>query len=335
MASFLVALSVVLLGACDAKREELILRGPTMGTSFSVKYLPEADSDTEALAKRVPQLLAHLDATLSTYQPQSELNQLNNAAVDEAVVVGGELWQVLLIAQRVYAETRGAFDPTVGPLVDLWGFGPVDTGDQIPAQVDIDARLLSVGFNYLEFIPSTQSVRKLRDIRIDLSAIAKGYAAESVATLLHNRGITNFMVEVGGELRLAGVNAHNEFWRIAIEVPSVERGAIQKIIAVSDVGIATSGDYRNYFEKDGVRYSHTIDPRTGRPLTHNLASVTVLADDATYADALATGFMVMGADAALAGAARLNIGVYLLLGGPDGTFIERSSAGFKPYLREN
>jgi thiamine biosynthesis lipoprotein len=307
------------------------MQGQTMGTTYSVKYVDNGKVEESLLVKKIAQLLEYLDSSMSTYQAGSELNALNNAAVGEAIVVSGELWQILLIAERLFQTTGGAFDPTVGPLVDLWGFGPLDTHDVIPSQLEISALRSNVGFQHLKFLPSRQSVEKMAAIRIDLSAIAKGFAAERVAELLLELEVANFLVEVGGELRGAGLNQGGDPWRVAVEVPALARGGIQRVIPVMDRGVATSGDYRNYFERDGVRYSHTIDPRTGRPIRHNLASVTVIRKDASEADALATAYMVLGADEALEMANRDNVATLLLVKNGD-EFAELSSNAFVDYI---
>lgn len=316
-----------LLVACSEPQREVVLQGPTMGTTYSVKYLSSNQSQSDSNEQAVAKLLAYLDATLSTYQYDSELNRLNRVPVGEDFAVSALLWQLLLISERVFEQTGGAFDPTVGPLVDLWGFGPQDTDDRVPSHLEITSLLGKVGYQHLVFLPTSRSVRKQADIRVDLSAIAKGFAAEQVAAMLAEQGIENYLVEVGGEICAAGVNASGEHWRVAIEAPVLARGQVQKVIALSDHGIATSGDYRNYFERDGQRYSHTIDPRTGYPISHTLASVTVVADDAAEADALATAYMVLGAEQALAMARRDKVAAYFLVRNDTG-FVEQSSETF-------
>lgn len=328
MASFLF---VLLLAGCTAAPEEVLLSGATMGTTYSVKYVENDDIDQKLVAVKVAQLIKFIDHAMSTYKEESELNTLNNAPVNEDFPVSSSLWRILLVADEVFQATDGAFDPTVGPLVDLWGFGPVETHDVIPAQAEIDALRTTIGFHHLKFLPSSQSVEKQANIRLDLSAIAKGFAAEQVAELLADMQVSDFLIEVGGELRAAGQNRGGEAWRVAIEVPALARGGVQQIVSMRDVGVATSGDYRNYFEQDGLRYSHTIDPRTGRPITHNLASVTVIAQDATKADALATAYMVLGPQAALAMANRDSVAALFLVKSLDG-FTELNSDAFTEYV---
>lgn len=330
-ASFLFLLAcLTLLSSCTRKDIDLSFAGETMGTRYHVTVVTDAGRFPDGVEDAVADLLGRLDQSMSTYKPDSELNQLNRLALGEELRISADLWQVLQAAQHVHVLTHGAFDPSVGPLVDLWGFGPDDTDDKVPSEVEIKALLARVDFGQLR-LGSDNTVTKLADIDLDLSAIAKGYAAQQVATLLKTWGFSNFLVEVGGELQLAGRNRKGTPWHIAIEVPSLMQGGIEKVIAVSNIGVATSGDYRNYFEREGVRYSHTIDPRTGRPITHTLASVTVLADTAGVADALATAFMVMGADQTLELARQRDIPVYLLVKTTDG-FQASYSEAFTPYL---
>ena len=332
LASFLFLLvSFFIVAGCTHKDIALSFTGHTMGTSYHITVVTEAGRFPDGIEDAVQQLLTRLDQSMSTYKPDSELNNLNRIAVGEELSVSADLWQVLQGAQHIYALTLGAFDPTVGPLVDLWGFGPQDTGDEVPSELEINALLPKVNFGQLR-LASDNKVTKLAAIDLDLSAIAKGYAAQQVATLLRTQGFSNFLVEVGGELQVAGHNRKGLPWRIAIEVPNLLHGGVEQVIAVTDSGVATSGDYRNYFERDGVRYSHTIDPRTGQPVTHNLASVTVLADTAGVADALATAFMVMGTEKTLELAAQRDIPVYLLVKTDEG-FQASHSEAFKPYIK--
>lgn len=330
LASFLFV-ALLLIQACDKEVGEILLHGDTMGTTYNIKYVDNGKVGKAETAADIAKLLEYLDGVMSTYQPLSELNQLNDIPIHETFEVSSMLWQVLLVAERVFHTTAGAFDPTVGPLVDLWGFGPVDTEDRVPTDPEINALLTNIGFDRLEFLSASQSIRKQAEVRIDLSAIAKGYAAEKVSDLLADRDIEGYLVEVGGELRVQGVNSRGQAWRVAIESPGPEQRGVQRVISIKNKGIATSGDYRNFFEKDGVRYSHTIDPRTGRPTSHNLASVTVVAADATEADALATGFLVLGLQRALAMANSKDIAALFILNNQAGT-VEIASDAFKPYL---
>ncbi len=331
MASFLfVAAMVFLLSACD-RQSQLVFDGRTMGTTYQIKLVPGEQSVSDGLGQRIQSRLDSLNQTFTTYQQDSELMLLNRAPVDQIYAVSSDMSKVLKTAKEVHQLTSGAFDPTVGALVNLWGFGPDNTGDRIPSEADIAAELALVGFNKLQITPDGANIIRSSDIALDMSAVAKGYAVDAVAELLEGEGFNNYLVEVGGELRLNGLKANKDPWRIAIEAPSLERGLVQKVLIPGDVAVATSGDYRNYFEKDGKRYSHTIDPRTGYPLDHQLASVTIIAETAVFADALATGFMVLGADASLKVAEKNKLAVYLLVKEGD-AFKGYYSSAFAPYL---
>jgi thiamine biosynthesis lipoprotein len=225
--------------------------------------------------------------------------------------------------------TDGAFDITVGPLVNLWGFGPDDSRKEPPSAEAIDAAMLATGREYLHADCEVPAIRKDRaKLYIDLSAYAKGLAADDISTLLDSENIANYLVEIGGDLRARGHNASNAKWRIAIERPDQSGNTVEKIIHVHDLSVATSGDYRNFFEFEGRRYSHTIDPRTGRPVTHNLASATVLGESAAFADAMATAMMVLGPEAGMALAEREDIAADLLLR-DSGAITEHMSSKFK------
>ncbi|MFT6420207.1 MAG: thiamine biosynthesis lipoprotein [Porticoccus sp.] len=331
MASFLfVTVMVSLLSACD-RQSQLVFDGRTMGTTYQVKLVPSEQSVSDDLGQKIQSRLDSLNNTFTTYQQDSELMLLNRAPVGQVYAVSQDMLHVLNTAKEVHQLTSGAFDPTVGALVNLWGFGPENTGNRVPSETDIATELGLLGFNKLQITPDATSITRSSDIALDMSAVAKGYAVDAVAELLEQEGFNNYLVEVGGELRLKGVKANKDPWRIAIEAPSLERGLVQKVLVPGDAAVATSGDYRNYFEKDGKRYSHTIDPRTGYPLDHQLASVTIIAETAVFADALATGFMVLGADASLKIAEENKLAVYLLVKEGE-AFKSYYSSAFAPFL---
>jgi len=208
----------------------------------------------------------------------------------------------------------GAFDITVGPLVNLWGFGAAGIAQQPPGQADIDEALQTTGFEQLQTDCGKPALRKrLAKLHVDLSAYAKGYAVDRLATLLDEAGIADYLVEIGGEMRMRGSNASRQKWAIAIETPSRAGRTVQTIIHLTDAAVATSGDYRNYFEYDGAVFSHTIDPQSGYPVTHEAASVTVIADNAAFADGVATALLVLGPKAGMELAEREQIAAYFLL----------------------
>lgn len=331
-ASFLFACCLLtsFIYGCSERVSELVFSGSTMGTGYQVKVIAHHDSVPPELADQIDQRLEALNRVFSTYQDDSELMIFNSSAVNEALSISPDMLKVMMIAQEVYRLSSGAFDPTVGPLVNLWGFGPDNTHDKIPLAEAIHHKRKFVGYNHLTIRPSEASAVRKTDIQLDMSAVAKGYAVDAVAELLTSKGITNYLVEIGGELRASGHKKNGEPWLIAIERPLI-KGGIQQTISLVDASIATSGDYRNYFEKEGKRYSHTIDPRTGYPIEHSLASVSVVDTSTAKADALATAMMVMGENDALSLAEQARIPVYLLVKQGDGFAVKYSTA-FSRYL---
>lgn len=302
-----------------------------MGTTYSVKIARAKvdQGDEDALKAVLDEELDRINALMSTYRPDSELSRFNRAPVGEWFDVHPDTLEVVELAGELSTLSDGSFDVTVGPLVNLWGFGPDPATDEVPPDDAIEAALARVGFDKLSV--GDGQLRRDADIYVDLSAIAKGYAVDRLATLLDAHGYEDYLVEVGGELRARGMSARGTPWRIAIERPDVAQRVPFTAIEVRDMALATSGDYRNYFEVDGQRYSHTIDPSTGRPIGHNLASVTVLAPTAALADGMATAINVMGAERGLALAEARNLAVFVIMKGSEG-FIERHSSAFEVYL---
>lgn len=307
--------------------------GSTMGTQYTVKVvgLPAAVLPT-ALSKDIVRLLGGVDAKMSTYRSDSELSRFNDNRTTQWFPVSQEMVRVVDEALKVSEITLGAFDITVGPLVNLWGFGPTMRPDRVPAELEIESELARVGSRHVHTREMPPALRKdLEGIYIDLSAIAKGYAVDKVADHLEGLGISNYMIEVGGELRLKGYNTHGVSWKIAVERPSPDMRAIHSVIQPGDKGVATSGDYRNYFEQEGKRFSHTIDPRSGRPIDHRLASVTIIADTAMYADAMATALMVIGPDEGYNLAERHKLAAFFVSRSVNG-FTERATEAFSRYF---
>ncbi|NIB41269.1 FAD:protein FMN transferase [Pseudomaricurvus alkylphenolicus] len=333
LASFWFCLWAFALSACSP-RPELVqtrLSGATMGTSYNISIVAErAPKDVEALQRDIDALLQDINQAMSTYIPDSELNRLNGVETGQWQAVSAPLMEVLAISESVSQLSKGAFDVTLRPLIDLWGFGPDPAKDRVPSDGEIAAASVNVGYQNLEL--NQGRVRRHKPINVDLSAVAKGYGVDRVAQLLEAGGYHNYLVEIGGEIRLKGVSRRGTPWRIAVETPSAGlTQTVQRAIELSDMAMATSGDYRNYFERNGVRYSHTIDPRTGRPITHHLASVTVLDKSAARADALATAFSVLGLEQALPLANGEGIPALFIIR-QGATFEEVASDTFKPYL---
>lgn len=276
--------------------DEHILYGNTMGTTYSVKMVVSKDAlEEKQIAEAVKAELAHVNDVLSTYIDTSELSLLNQNRALSPVQISDELKMVLLEAKRLGSMTDGALDVTVGPLVNLWGFGPDKRVTHAPNQEDIDNRLQRTGIE-LFTVSGNSFSKKEPSLYIDLSSIGKGYGVDKLAELLDEKGIHNYLVEVGGEIRVSGKKLNGGDWRIAIEKPLSNQRTIQRLIVPKNNGIATSGDYRNYFEDGGVRYSHIIDPKTGYPIKHRLVSVTIIHQSAMTADGLATAISILGPD---------------------------------------
>lgn len=320
---------LLILAGCD-NRKLVEIHGETMGTTYSVKVVAKG-VDAAALKKQIDGELVHVNGLMSTYIPDSELSRFNASPVGQWFPVSPEMIKVLKLSERVYKLSGGSFDVTVGPLVNLWGFGPTPMRGDVPPDDAIAAAKARVGFTKLSI--GDDELRRDADIYVDLSAVAKGYGVDQVAALLDGDGYSNYLVEIGGELRARGKNERGTPWRVAIERPDVADRVPFTALALHDEGIATSGDYRNYFEVDGKRYSHTIDPATGRPITHNLASVTVIAPTTAEADAFATAIDVMGPERGMALAEKQNLPVFVIIKGVDG-FIEKHSSAFKAYLND-
>jgi thiamine biosynthesis lipoprotein len=324
-------LYVLCLTACTPpKQDDIHLSGPTMGTSYNIKYSGFEAKSGQQLQTEIDALLVQVNKWMSTYDPQSELSRFNQWQSTEAFPLSAETLLVMQEAKRLGAVSEGVLDVTVGPLVNLWGFGPSARPDKVPSSEAITAVKSRIGLDKLQLLPG--AARKLhKDLYVDLSTIAKGYGVDKVADLLEANGINNYLVEIGGEMRVAGKKASGQDWRIAVEKPVTSERAVQEVISIGNNAIATSGDYRNYFEENGVRYSHLIDPQTGYPIQHNLVAVTVIHPSCMTADGLATALIVMGKDRALA-LARQNHWPVLLITRENDQFKEYTTPEFQPYL---
>jgi len=303
-----------------------------MGTSWHVTYvaapgLPDAD----ALSSGIAAQLAAVDTSMSTYRPDSELSRVSAAGTGDWLAVTPAFARVLATALQVGSASEGAYDVTVAPLVDLWGFGPAGPANGVPEAARVREVRAGVGQDAVELNAGGTAVRKHAPRSLDFSSLAKGYAVDQVADWLAAQGVHRYLVEVGGEMRLAGLSARGDRWRIAIEQPESALRAVAAAISVTDIAMATSGDYRNYFEANGRRYSHSIDPRTGYPVAHDLVSVTVLHPSAMVADAWATALTVLGAERGAAVAEAQGLAVYFIRRAGDG-FEHSHTPAFTPYL---
>lgn len=320
----LLCLTAVLAGCGDREVAVRTLAGYSMGTSYSVK-LVATERQAEQLDGTVRARLDAVNAAMSTYLPRSDVSRFNAAEVDAWVTVSPLTLEVVTLALDIATASDGAFDPTIAPLVDLWGFGPQPRPDQVPDAASIERLLTDVGWQAIEVDGEANRLRKTAPRELDLSGIAKGFAVDQVAEALAQADIASYLVEVGGELRFAGAKPGGEPWRVGIETPQSGTRSAYRILEVGDGAMATSGDYRNYYEEDGVRYSHTLDPSTGRPIRHSLVSVTVLADDCALSDAFATAMLVQGRQGAEALAKAEGLAVLL---------IEKTDQGFVSWQSE-
>jgi FAD:protein FMN transferase len=306
------------------------MSGETMGTRWHVSAeLPTAQSP-EKLTAVIQLALDRVNQSMSTYLADSDLGKFNRAPELQWVDIGPDTYEVTRVALQVAQETENAFNPAVAELVDLWGFGPTSVPDKVPTDSQIVAALAHAQLDNLEFDQIKPALRKRSALQLDFSAIAKGYAVDLVALRLDQALVRNYMIEVGGEVRTMGRHPNGRPWRIGIETPQLAQGKAIAAIELVNESVATSGDYRNYREVDGVRYSHTIDPASGYPVTHKLASVTVVAPTAVFADAYATAISVMGPERGLAFAEFQALPVFMLVKQGD-EFKAVYSSAFEPY----
>lgn len=318
--------------SCSHAPQQLAVSGETMGTTYHIRYVSaNPRHDTEEVKSRVDTLLAQINGQMSTYDPESELSRFNQRQSTEPLVVSRALEEVVRRALEIAEETNGVLDVTVGPLVNLWSFGPQQRPERVPTVAELKAAQAQTGYHHL-VVENHQLQKRIPELYVDLSTIAKGYGVDRVARLLEGMEIQNYLVEIGGEMRMKGAKPGNQPWRIAIERPDNTQRAAQRIIEPGNNAVATSGDYRNYFEQDGVRYSHIIDPNTGYPIQHNLVSVTVVTSTSMDADAYATALTVMGPERALAFAEEKQLAVLLITREND-AFKEYTSTAFLPYLQ--
>ncbi|TGD73678.1 FAD:protein FMN transferase [Mangrovimicrobium sediminis] len=304
-----------------------------MGTTWHATVVGDAGQslDGEAMQAGIAAALEAVNAAMSTYREDSEISRFNRGTTGQWVAVSDDFQQVLEAALAVGEGSEGAYDVTVGPLVNLWGFGPAPHTDEPPSPQRIEEVRQRVGQDKLELDVAGGRLRKHADIYLDFSSIAKGFAVDKVVAWLESQGVHDYLVEVGGEMRLGGLSPRGDAWRVAIEQPDSEHFGVARAIKPGDAGVATSGDYRNFFEVDGVRYSHSIDPRSGYPVAHELVSVTVVHSNCMLADAWATALTVLGPEAAWSVAQAQGLAVYFIQRDGEG-FASRYTDAFAPYL---
>ena len=325
---------LLMLSGCfpsnDLGRQEYLMQGKTMGTTYNIKVVGE-NIDTVKLQQGIDEKLIQLNQEMSTYITDSELSIFNQSTSLEPISVSLGLARVLKEAIRLGELSEGALDVTVGPLVNLWGFGPEYRPETVPSDELLAETKARIGLDKLVFENGMLN-KKIPDLYVDLSTIAKGYGVDLVAEFIEVNGINNYLVEIGGEMRVKGFKHTGELWHVAIEKPLSNERAVHQIIVPKDNAVATSGDYRIYFEADGQRFSHIIDPKTGKPINHKLVSVTVIHPSSMTADGLSTAMMVMGEEKALAFAEANGLAVYIIAKTEHG-FVEQSTVKFMQYLK--
>jgi thiamine biosynthesis lipoprotein len=320
------------LVACGQVTPEIqSIKGRTMGTGYSILWPAQSPKiDVELTRQKIEMLLTSISKQMSTYQPDSELSFFNQSIAPSSQNISLEFSKVMAQSIELHDYTDGFFDVSVGPLVNLWGFGPDKKPISTPSKSLIDQTLTRVGLDAIHLTKGELTKEQPR--YIDLSAIAKGYGVDQVSEFLDSLGVNSYLVEIGGEMRAKGFKPAAKPWKIAIETPDLIHRKVHKILEVSDVAIATSGDYRNYFELDGKRYSHSINPKTGYPVEHTLASVTIIDSQCARADALATAMLVMGIEKAKAFALKNDIKAYMIVRNEHGNFEEYLSPAFSGWL---
>ena len=316
---------ILLCAAIPARADLLKLNGKTMGSYYAITIDGASDSSAAEIQEEIEAVLADINRQMSTWDPESEISRFNQSASTDWFPVSPGFAQVVLESIRLHKVTGGTFDPTVAPLIDLWGFG-AKRPKSFPTQEAIDLARSKTGMQFIEAKQDPPSIRKTRsDLTLNLSAIAPGHGSDRLSEQLTKLGYPSHVVDIGGEVRTGTTKANGEKWRLGVESPL---GGIQRVIECSEMSVSTSGNYRNYFEYKGVRYSHTIDPATGQPMMNPPASVSVLSDSCMTADGLATGLMVMGIERGLQFAKQQGLSV-LFLDVVDGkTVVEHATGEF-------
>ena len=323
----------VLFSGCDSATTPAtpastatVLDGKTMGTFWRVSVIGVDEAKAQALRAKVQTQLDADDRLLSTWKNDSALMRFNHATDTRPWPVSEAMADIVTLSLRIGAKTHGAMDITVGPLVNLWGFGPDKQPVATPDAQAIAAAKARTGLQHLQVINQSgrQFLQKdIPDLFVDLSTVGEGYAADHLARLMEQEGISRYLVSVGGALVSRGMNGEGKPWRVAIQKPTDRENAVQAIVDINGHGISTSGSYRNYYELDGKRISHVIDPQTGQPITHKLVSVTVIAPTALEADGWDTGLMVLGPEKAQQVVREEGLAVYMIV---------KEGEGFKTWM---
>ena len=291
---------IILFIGCKSEDQTITINGNTMGTTYSIKIIDNKlqHIDINNVKSKIDSVLQAVNQQMSTYIPDSEISRFNRLISEDWFTISTDFYDVIVMSQEISRLTKGAFDITIGPIMELWGFSKdlMQNDWQPPPNLEIEKVLQFIGFNNIAV--GKNSIKKANpNIKIDLNAIAKGYGVDIVFELLRDLGFTGILVEIGGEVRCSGYNNEDNYWKIGIDKPILDMipgTELQAVISLNNNALATSGDYRNYFKYNGKLFSHTINPVTGYPMQNRVASASVIAQDCMTADALATALMVMG-----------------------------------------
>lgn len=316
-----------------AGHAQIQLRGQTMGTFYQVTFLTDAPESKEKWAKKIDMLLKQINRKLSMYDPKSELSRFNQTPVGQPHKMSGDFVIIMETGLQLYRLTQGAWDGTVKPLVDLWGFGTRKKPTQIPAHKEVINTLDQIGFSHIQMNPGKLLIKQ-KPVFLDFGSIAKGYGVDAIARLFANAGIEDVLVNIGGELYGSGKNQNRQPWSIGISRPDKKFSGqtIYRRLKLTNQAIATSGNYRNFYTIDGQTFSHIIDPKTGYPVKNNTASASVISKDCTFADGLATALMVMDIKDGIDLVNRLEETECLIVQQTDKGYIDHFSENFDSFV---
>jgi thiamine biosynthesis lipoprotein len=328
-----IIISIILLIATGVEAQtEHLIAGRTMGTTYHITVVTGSSVMPGDLKAKIDARLEAINHVFSTYINDSEISRFNAfRAAGEKFAVSADFIEVMKVGRKIYRLSEGAWDGTVNPLVDLWGFGPTHRQPRKPPENQIKTLMQTIGFDRIQITEPNFLVKNLATVTLDLNSIAKGFAVDRVSALLAAAGYKNYLVEIGGEVYAAGVRADGKNWRVGINRPKQDAAIneVYKAISLADRALATSGDYRNFFKIGGVRYSHVIDPRTGYPVSNGVVSVSIIAGNCTLADGLATAIMVMGPEKGIQLVSQLNnVECFIVVENPDGRLLDFYSPGF-------
>lgn len=317
------------LAGCPFQEKLETFSGPTQGSTYTVKYVAKGGASIEQLKKETEEILEEVDQQMSTYRADSVIETFNDLPSGACMAVPDGVRELVLAGEKLSQESDGAFDLTIEPLLNLWGFGPKGNGEKVPTEEQIAETKLNVGYRHLRI--DGEKLCKDAAIEVDFNSVAAGYSVDAVAAHLKKSGIDSYLIEITGELIAAGRKPDGSPWRIAIEAPHDNERVAQRVIELDGYGVSTSGDYRNYFEQDGKRYSHTLDPQKGAPIDHKLAAVTVFDRSTLRADGLSTVLMVLGQERGLAYAQERDIAAFFVIREGQG-FVSKSTAAFDEHF---